>query len=364
VLLGKLTTHELTYGGVDMALSWPPARNPWDTRRDPGGSSSGAAAAVAAGFCLAALGTDTGGSIRLPAGLCGIVGLKPTYGRVSRRGVMMNSYTLDHCGPMAWTVADCALVLQAISGYDPHDPASAHEPVPDFSTALGRDIRGMRLGVVRHFYERDLAIDAEHRAAMEHALDVLRDLGAEVREVTLRPLEAYAEPKVTIQLPEIYSLYGEEAQRRPQEFGPRFRERIARGEHVSAVDYVRAQEMRRVLTAEMAAAMDGVDALVTCGAPGPAAMLDDVAASRLGLREITVPFSVTGFPALSLCIGFAQNGLPLAMQIAGLAFDELSVLRVADAYERATPWRERRPSIAKSSDTVAMRDSPAEAAQK
>ena len=258
VLLGKLATHELTYGGVDFEAGFAPARNPWDTRRDPGGSSSGAAAAVAAGFCLAALGTDTGGSVRLPAGLCGIAGLKPTFGRVSRRGVMPNAYSLDHCGPMAWTTEDCAIVLQAIAGYDPDDPASADVPVPDYCAALRRDLRGVRVGVVSHFFERDLPAGDEARAAVAVALDVLRDLGAQTRAVELRPLDAYAQPKAVIQRPEIFSVYGDDAKLCPQAFGPRFRARIDEADRIPAIVYVQAQRRRRELTAEMAAGTPGV----------------------------------------------------------------------------------------------------------
>ncbi|OGB92348.1 MAG: hypothetical protein A3G35_14890 [candidate division NC10 bacterium RIFCSPLOWO2_12_FULL_66_18] len=345
VLLGKLATHELTYGGVDKTLPWPPARNPWALDRDPGGSSTGAGVAVAASFCLAALGTDTGGSIRVPAALSGIVGFKPTYGRVSRHGVMLNSFTLDHCGPMTWTVADCALLLQVVSGYDANDPASADRPVPEFSATLGRDIKGMRVGVVSHFWQRDLPADAAVHDGMAAVLEKLRELGADLREAELRPLADYAEPKVIIQTPEIFSLYGEDARDRPELFGPKFRNRIAPGDQIKAVDYVRAQQRRSELIRHMGKVMSKFDVLVTSGAY-PAEKLVDVAAqSRLNKTEITVPFSVTGFPAISICSGFTANGLPLSMQIIGRPFDEVAVLRVADAYERATPWRSHHPRL-------------------
>jgi aspartyl-tRNA(Asn)/glutamyl-tRNA(Gln) amidotransferase subunit A len=346
VLLGKLALHELTYGGVDFDAGFASARNPWDTRRDPGGSSSGSAAAVAAGLCLASVGTDTGGSVRLPAGLCGIAGLKPTFGRVSRRGVMGNAHSLDHCGPMAWTAEDCALVLQAIAGHDPGDPASVDVAVPDYGAALRHDLRGVRIGVVSHFFERDLPAGDEARASVDAALDVLRELGAQIRAIELRPLETYAQLKALIQRPEIFSLYGEDARRRPQLFGPKFRARIDGGDRVTAVDYLRAQQQRRELIAEMAVAMSSVDALCTCGAYGPAPPLDDVAAA--GMRnqaEITVPFSVTGYPAISVCAGFSRDGLPLALQVAGKPFDEAMILRIAHAYEHATSWRDRRPHL-------------------
>jgi aspartyl-tRNA(Asn)/glutamyl-tRNA(Gln) amidotransferase subunit A len=218
--------------------------------------------------------------------------------------VLPNSDTLDHCGPMTWTVADCALVLQAIAGHDAGDPASATEPVPDFSAQLGRDVAGMRVGIVRHFFERDLPAGAQAQAALEEALRVLRDLGLQVREVHLRPLQEYAANKVTIQLPEIFSVYGEDVRRRPAEFGPKLRERIATGDRIAAVDYVRAQRFRRAMTTEMAEAIADVHVLVTCGAYGPAPLLRDVAGEPMRNKpEITVPFSMTGFPAISVCVG-------------------------------------------------------------
>jgi aspartyl-tRNA(Asn)/glutamyl-tRNA(Gln) amidotransferase subunit A len=345
VLLGKLATHELTYGGVDTALPWPPACNPWNRVCDPGGSSSGAAVAVAAGFCLAALGTDTGGSIRAPAALCGVVGLKPSYGRVSRHGVMLNSFTLDHCGPMTWTVADCATVLQAIAGHDQKDLTSSTAPVPDFSGALPHDIKGIRIGVVTRFWQHDLPAEKAVSDGLAAALETLRVLGASLGEAELPPLAEYASPKVTIQLPEIFSVYGEDARLCPELFGPKFRNRIAAGADVSAVDYVRAQRRRLELIENMWEVMAQFEVLVTAGTY-PARNLVDVAAeSQLNKVEITVPFSMTGFPALSLCIGFTPDGLPLAMQIIGRPFEEETILRVAHAYERATAWRDRRPQL-------------------
>ena len=350
VLLGKLATDELTYGGVDFDAGYPPARNPWDTRRDPGGSSSGSAAAVAAGLCLASLGTDTGGSVRLPAGLCGIAGLKPTYGRVSRRGVMLNSYSLDHCGPMAWSARDCAILLQAIAGHDPDDTASANVAVPDYSTALGKSLQGVRIGVVSHFFKRDAPAGEEACAAVDRALQLLREIGAHTDDVELCSLTEYAESKAIIQWPEIFNLYGDEAERRPEAFGPKFRTRIAGGARIAAVDYLRAQERRRELTTQMAKVMSNRDALVTCGAYGPAAPLEEVAArpTRNQPADNTVPFSMTGYPAISICVGFSRDGLPLSLQIAGKPFEEGMVLRIADAYERATPWRQRRPVLSRS----------------
>ena len=189
ILTGKLATHEFAHGGPSFDLPWPPARNPWNRTHFTGGSSSGSAAAVAAGFLPAALGSDTGGSIRGPAALCGIVGLKPTYGLVSRCGVYANSYSFDHAGPMTWTVEDCAIVLQAIAGHDPNDPASATRPVPNYRAALTGDIRGLRIGVVRHLHEDDCAVTPEVRTALEEAFAVLRSLGATLGEARLRPAQ-------------------------------------------------------------------------------------------------------------------------------------------------------------------------------
>jgi aspartyl-tRNA(Asn)/glutamyl-tRNA(Gln) amidotransferase subunit A len=345
ILLGKLATHELTYGGVDATLPWPPARNPWDFERDPGGSSSGGGAAVAAGLCLAALGTDTGGSIRVPAALSGIAGFKPTFGRVNRHGVMQNSLTLDHCGPMAWTVGDCAHVLQVISGYDINDPASSTHPVPDFAAGLSRDIKGVRIGVVSHFWKRDLPAEQAVRDGMTAVLEQLEELGAALREVELRPLAEYAEAKAIIQMPEIFSLYGADARDHSDLFGPKFRNRIAPGGEVTAANYLQAQRRRSELTRQMSEAMIDFDVLVTSG-PYPAGKLADIAGeTQLNKVEITVPFSMTGFPVISICSGFTSPGLPLSTQIIGRPFDEAAVLRVASAYEKATPWRYRRPLL-------------------
>jgi aspartyl-tRNA(Asn)/glutamyl-tRNA(Gln) amidotransferase subunit A len=191
VPLGKLATHEFATGGPSWDLPFPPARNPWDLTRFPGGSSSGSGVAVAAGLAPGAMGSDTGGSIRLPAAFCGTAGLKPSYGRVSKRGVLPLSYTLDNAGPLAWTVEDCAILLQAIAGHDPRDPASADLPVPDYRAELRNGINGLRIGLVRHWYETDRRASDPTIAAMDAAVSVLRGLGAEVREVTLHPLAAY-----------------------------------------------------------------------------------------------------------------------------------------------------------------------------
>ena len=346
VLLGKLATHEFAHGGPSFDLPWPPARNPWNRDHFTGGSSSGAGAAIAAGFVPGALGSDTGGSIRGPAALCGIVGLKPTYGLVSRAGVYANSFTFDHAGPMTWTVEDCAIMLQAIAGHDPKDPASADRRVPDYRAALTGDIRGLRIGIVRHLYEDDVAVAPEVRAALEEAYAVFRSLGAVLEDVRIRPAADYYAVKITIAESEQYAIHEEELRARPGDFGADFLGRALPAVLYSGTDYVQAQRERRLMLAEMAPVYAKYDVLVTPAAAGPA--------PRFGMwrtisfwqnSSLTTPFNVTGGPALAQCMGFTPAGLPLSLQLAGRPFDEASVLRAAHAYETATNWRQRRPSL-------------------
>ncbi|MBW4089705.1 MAG: amidase [Proteobacteria bacterium] len=345
VLLGKLATHEFAHGGPSFDLPWPPARNPWARDHATGGSSSGSGAGVAAGLVLGALGSDTGGSIRNPAALCGIVGLKPTYGRVSRAGVWTNSFSYDHAGPMAWTVADCALLLGAIAGHDPADPASADCPVPDYAAALSGDIRGLRVGVLRHLYERDITVAPAVHAAMEAALDVLRGLGAVVEEASIRPARDYGDVKIVGAESELYAVHEPALRTRLGDFGEDFLGRSLAALLITGSDYVQSTRERRVMIAEMAPLYARHDVLVTAG-PGPAARLDAWRTLDFWRKpSLATPFNVTGAPALAQCIGFTAAGLPLAMQVTGRPFDEATVLRVAHAYEAATPWRSRRPIL-------------------
>ena len=345
ILLGKLATHEFAHGGPSFDLPWPPARNPWARDHATGGSSSGSGAGVAAGLMLGALGTDTGGSIRNPAALCGIVGLKPTYGRVSRYGVWTNSYSYDHAGPMAWTVTDCALMLQAIAGHDPMDPASAVRPVPDYAAALTGDIRGLRVGVLRHLYEQDMQVAPAVHTAMDAALDVLRGLGAVVEEARIRPAQDYYDVKIIGAESELYAVHEPDLRTRLEAFGEDFLGRSLAALLITGADYVQSTRERRAMIAEMAPLYARYDVLVTAG-PGPAPRLDSwrtIAFWRT--PSLATPFNVTAGPALAQCIGFTPEGLPLSMQVAGRPFDEATVLRVAAAYEAATPWRARRPAL-------------------
>jgi len=301
---------------------------------------------VAAGLIPAALGSDTGGSIRGPAALCGIVGLKPTYGLVSRSGVYANSFSFDHAGPMTWTVEDCAIVLQAIAGHDPNDPASAARPLPDYRAALTGDIKGLRIGVVRHLHEDDCPVTPEVSAALEEAFAVLRSLGATLGEVRLRPAQDYYDVKVTIAESELLAVHEQALRSRPYDFGEDFLGRVLPAVLISGRDYVQAQRERRRILAEMAPVYSDFDVLVTATAGAPAPRLGTWRTIEFWKRaSLTTPFNVTGGPALAQCIGFTSNGLPLSMQVAGRPFDDATVLRVAHAYEKATSWRTRRPQL-------------------
>ncbi|MGZ8209127.1 MAG: amidase [Burkholderiales bacterium] len=346
VLLGKLSTHEFAHGGPSFDLPWPPARNPWNLEHFTGGSSSGSGAAVAAGLAAGALGTDTGGSIRTPAALCGLAGLKPTYGLVSRSGVIPNSYVFDHCGPLAWTVEDCALLLQAIAGHDPADPSSAQVDVPDYRAGLKEDLRGVRVGVVRHWWEDELKIDRELAHATDSALEVMKALGAEIAPARLRPLQEYHDVKTIVSMCELFSIHHQDLIERPGDFGADY---LGRGGLAGCLfqgaDYVSAQRERRRMIEEMAPLYERFDVLVTPGA-GPAPRLDGHRAVSFWEKpNIYSPYSVTGAPALIVCCGFSASGLPLGLQIAGRPFDEQTVLAVGHAYERATAWRAKRPSL-------------------
>jgi aspartyl-tRNA(Asn)/glutamyl-tRNA(Gln) amidotransferase subunit A len=354
ILLGKQETHEFAIGGPDFSLPFAPARNPWNTAHYPAGSSSGSAVAVAAGLCAAAMGSDTGGSIRGPAAYNGIVGLKPTYGRVSRRGVFPLSYTLDHCGPLTRTVEDCAIMMQALAGYDPADPASADQPVPDYRAALATRLDGMRVGVIRQFHEHDAvagfgadsAPSTAYVAAFDAACRTLESLGARLVDLTLSPLVDYLDANRLIMLAEAYALHERDFRERPQDFGHHMFARIGLGAFLSGADYVEATRQRRELCVEFASALAGVDVAVAANTTGPAPRIDAVSTySTFERASYTGPYNLTGSPALSVPIGF-EDGLPLAFQIVGKPFDEAAVLRVGHAFERDTEFHRRRPAIA------------------
>jgi aspartyl-tRNA(Asn)/glutamyl-tRNA(Gln) amidotransferase subunit A len=345
VLLGKLATHEFAHGGPSFDLPWPPARNPWNLEHFTGGSSSGSGAALAAGLVMGALGSDTGGSIRGPASHCGIVGLMPTYGLVSRAGVIPNSYTFDHCGPMARTVEDCAILLQVLAAYDPEDAGSIEVKVPSYSAGLKRGIRGLRIGVLRHYWEEDLPAHEDLRRAMDAALGVLRKLGAKVEDCRTRPMQDSFDVKVIIAETEIFSIHYEDLVKRPGDFGRDILGRMLPACVFQAADYVAASREHRRMVLEGRRLYDKYDVLVTAGF-GPAPRLDAYRTTNFWQRSnIFTPSNVTAGPALELCNGFSGSGLPLGMQVIGRPFDEATVLRVGHAYQQATDWHLRRPRL-------------------
>jgi len=346
VLLGKQTTHEFAFGGPSFDLPFPPARNPWDTERFTGGSSSGSAAAVAAGLCMAAMGSDTTGSVRTPAAFCGVVGLKPTYGRISRVGVHPLAYSLDHCGVFARTVKDAALMLTAVAGFDPADPTSRRIPVPDYAGGLTGNIQGIKVGLIRHFYVADDTASEAVRVAVDAAVDQLGQLGALVEEVHLSALQDFHACSTIIQLSEAFAVHERNLRECPEGYGEIAHDRLVLGAFIGAADYIQALRLRAKLTAEVVSALCRCDVLITAGSFDVAPPIRMVPKYSILTRPLLpAPFNLSGHPAISVCCGFNASGLPLGLQIAGRAFDEETVLKVAHAYEAATPWHNRRPPI-------------------
>jgi aspartyl-tRNA(Asn)/glutamyl-tRNA(Gln) amidotransferase subunit A len=336
VILGKNNLHEFAYGGSSLVSYFGDVRNPRNERHIAGGSSGGSAAAVAAGLCYAAVGTDTAGSIREPAALCGCVGLKPTYGRVSARGVIPLSWSLDHVGPLTGSVVDTAIMLQAITGYDALDMGSANVPVEDYVSGLGSDVKKLSVAVPREYFFDDL--DSDVRAAVEQALDVIRGIVAEVKEVRIDVSE-----ERTVQAAESYAYHAENAAKSPELYQAETLRRIRSGERFSAAEYIRRRRELDEARRRSHEFFAEVDLLVTPTVPMPApeisALKKDPAALRpaeLKLLRNTRPFNVWGLPAISVPCGLAKSGLPVGLQIAGARWREELVLRLAYAYEQAT----------------------------
>lgn len=345
-IMAKLTTHEFAHGGPSFDLPWPPARNPWDPRKFTGGSSSGSGAAVAAGYCAMAMGSDTGGSIRGPAAYCGVAGLKPTYGLVSRAGVIPNSFTFDHCGPLAWMVEDCALTLDAVAGPDAADPASAYAPPPQAAASLGRSLRGLRVGVLRHFWQEDLVVSEEAVAATEKAAAALADLGADVEPARIAPVQDWYDVKIVIAESELFNVHRRNLMERPHDFGRDFLARSLGALLFTSQDYVAAQRQRRKLLAGMRNIYDRFDVLLAPSAVGPAPFLDAHKTKNFWMNpSILTPFDVTAGPSLSICAGFSEAGMPLGVQLTGRAFDDARVLNVGAALETAISERNKRPDV-------------------
>jgi aspartyl-tRNA(Asn)/glutamyl-tRNA(Gln) amidotransferase subunit A len=346
VLLGKLSLHEFANGGPTLELPWPAARNPWNIDLHPGGSSSGCGTAAALGLAPATLGTDTGGSVRNPATCCGVIGMKPTYGAVSRTGVFPLAFSLDHVGPITRTVEDNAILFQAIAGHDPVDPGSARHTHADCLAGLKQGVKGLRIGVIGHFYQEDMTADPQIVAGLESAIEVLRRLGAEVKPIRLSPLARWMDCGRIIHYAEAYAIHEKDLQERPEDYAAITRRRMLGGAFIAASEYVKAQQLRTLLCEEYRAALREVDAVITLSSFDlPCRIDDDEAIARTYERQCRMPFNVAGAPAIAVPTGFSKDGIPLAMQIAGRGFDEAMVYRIAWAYCDAAGWCERRPTV-------------------
>ena len=345
VLLGKQNLHEFAYGGSSIVGYYGEVRNPWDPAYIAGGSSGGSAAAVAAGLCYGAIGTDTAGSIREPAALCGVVGLKPTYGRVSARGVIPLSWSLDHVGPIASTVADAAVMLQVIAGFDAGDIMSEDVPVADYVAGLGSRPKRLRIGVPRAYFFDGL--DAEVGSAVNRALSVLTTLGADIREIELEvPTDR------TVQSAESYAYHAEHVATTPKLYQPETLRRIRTGADVLATDYIHRRRELEKARREIASVFENVDVFVTPTAPVPPPTIatlkenpDQLRPSEILLLRNTRPVNVWGLPAISVPCGFSSGGLPIGLQIVGPHWGEALVLQTAQSYEQATDWHKRRPEL-------------------
>jgi aspartyl-tRNA(Asn)/glutamyl-tRNA(Gln) amidotransferase subunit A len=342
ILIGKTNTHEFAYGPTGDSSHFGPTRNPHDLRRIPGGSSGGSGAAVAAELCYAALGSDTAASIRVPAALCGVVGMKPTFGRVSKSGAFPLAWTLDHVGPLSRTVEDNALLLNALAGYDAEDPYSADRPAEDFTRDLQRNVRGSVVGVPEGHYFEHVEDEVERR--VREAVEVLRSLGAEVREVEIPNLPEALKAQRIILAVEAYTLHKERLDNEPERFGDEIGERLRDAEHLKAHRYAKAQHVtKRRSLKEVSRVLEEVDVLLTPTVP--------IAATEIGQREVNIgdheelvfsaltrftgPTNLNGLPSLSVPCGLTHSGLPVGLQIIGRPFDEATVYRYGHAYEMA-----------------------------
>lgn len=349
VLLGKQNLHEFAYGGSSMISYFGEVRNAWNPAHIAGGSSGGSATAVAAGLGYGAIGTDTAGSIRDPASLCGIVGIKPTYGLVSARGVVPLSQSLDHVGPLARTVADSAAILQAIAGHDADDPTSVNTPVPDYLAAINHPITGLRIGVPRHYFFDDL--NGEIAAALKNALDVLLSMNAELREIKVEvPTDR------TLQAAESFDFHREIVSRASHSYQPETLRRIRSGENITWEQIAAARAELGRTRHDIAGIFENIDVLITPTVPILTPTIEELKEHpeqlrprELALLRNTRPFNVWALPALSLPCGFTEAGLPIGLQIVGPHWQEARVFQVAHAYEQATAWHKRTPATLSSS---------------
>lgn len=351
IMMGKQATHEFAYGVTNINPHYGPTRNPWDRSRIPGGSSGGTGAALAAMMCTVGLGSDTGGSVRIPAACCGVVGLKPTYGRVSRHGVVPLSLTMDHVGPMARTVTDVALMLQILAGWDPLDQSSSRTPVPDFSPALGENVRGLRIGVPVDYFFDDL--DPEVELAVRAAIQDLGDLGAEIVEVSLPHIVDVMVAQYAIVLAEASAWHLPLLQTHSEQYSPELRSLLEAGCVMPSLHYIQAQQVRTLVAQDFYTALTQADVLVTPTLPVP---VPSIGATHVqsgnrtesvidAMIRLTCPMDQAGLPTLSLPCGFTSAGLPVGFQVVGRPFAEATVIQVGHAYESAREWHRRSPPL-------------------
>jgi aspartyl-tRNA(Asn)/glutamyl-tRNA(Gln) amidotransferase subunit A len=338
IILGKLNMHEFAYGITSSVTYFQPVHNPWALDRVPGGSSGGSAAATAADLCFAALGTDTGGSVRIPASFCGVAGLKPTYGRVSIRGVIPLSWTLDHVGPLAKTVEDSAIMLNAIAGYDEADPTTVDTPVSDYTRGLKMPTAKLRLGIPRTpFFDN---LDPDVQKAIESAMDVLKKLTANSADVQL---PQYSFP--TLLSGDAYAYHSKWITESPEKYQPNTRAILQRAGEAKAEPYVRARHDIDILRREIKKSFENVDLLITPTMPNPPGTIAENETRATGSTRNTSPFDIYGLPTISVPCGFTRSGLPIGLQISGAPFAETTVIALAHAYEQATDWHNRRPIL-------------------
>ena len=349
IIVGKAHTPEFACGATGLNDHFGPARNPWNPEHVSGGSSSGSAVSVAAGMALGSMGTDSGGSVRLPAALCGVTGFKPTYGLVSRYGIIPWSWSLDHAGPLTKTAEDAALLLQVVAGHDPHDPSSTPVTPPDYSGSLADGIRGMRLGVPRGFPWE--TTDEEVGRIVRRAMAVLEQLGATLHEISL-PLHKYSNAlTMVIAGSESSASHEPWIRTRFQDYAPSTAHRLRIGLLFQAVHYHRAQRVRTLISRQFDQALQEVDAIVTPTVPVAAPLIESAATSPAddtvfaGLPWLTRPYNLTGMPAVTVSCGFIAEGLPVGLQIAGRRFADAHVLQIAHAYQQATDWHTKQPTV-------------------
>ena len=351
ILLGKLNMHQFAYGPTGENPDYGHMHNPWNPDMVTGGSSGGSGSAAAAGQCTITTGSDTGGSIRIPAALCGIVGLKPTYGLVSRYGLSSLSWSLDHPGPMTRTVEDTAITMNVIAGHDPKDVASAKVDIPDYTSALTGDVKGLRIGIVKEYFEAPL--DPQVRKAVMDAISLLESMGAEIKEVSYPMFNQSQAISSTVLMAEATAYHRDLLEKDGHQLYEPVRQRLEAGLFISAAEYLRAQQARSIFDQQGRRLLDEVDLLAGPTEPvtAPEILASKVMAGEQevgvvgALTQYTRPYNINGFPAISVPCGFSDDGMPIGLQLAGRPFDELTVLRAAHAYEQANDWHTRRPPI-------------------